>query len=54
MPGPALDAEETAVNKADKGSCPLKLMSSSLLKRRNPSRAGRGDVFLYFLFRLSH
>ena len=24
----------------------MKLMSSSLPKRRNPSRAGRGDVFI--------
>ena len=53
VPGPALDAVETAVNKADKGSSPLKLMSSSLLKRRNPSRAGWGGVFLYLLFRLT-
>ena len=46
MPGPAPDVVEAAVNKADKGSSPMKLMFFPLPKR-SLSRAG----FLYFLFR---
>ena len=34
------------MSKANTSSSPVKLMSSSLPKRRNPSRAGRGDVFI--------
>ena len=36
------------MNKTDGGSSPMKLVSSSLLKRRNPSKAGRGKCVSLF------
>lgn len=51
FPGPALDAVEAAVDKAGKGSSPMKLMCP-LLPREESHPGQEGDVFLYFLFRL--
>ena len=48
MPSPALDAVEAAVNKAGKGSSPMKLMSSS--SQRGESQPGQGGEMCYSLF----
>lgn len=48
VPGPALGAVETAVNKAGKGSSPVKLVSSS--SQREKASQGKGECVSYFLF----